>query len=161
MQPLLPGGLDEGAEPALLQAVPDDAGDRDHLVEVERRLGVEVDEEEVGGVVRAGPREGRVELERGEVGEPGERVGVVAEEEADVPARRLGPVGEGLHVLRRAGRRVLLEEPRFPDAAREAVEGQRPVFQVREEERRDPEIVLDHVPLGEPGRRVQHPVGGG
>lgn len=161
VDPLLPRGLDERPEPVLLQAVPDDAGDLDHAVEVERRLGVDVDEEEVGGVVGRGPREGRVELERGDVREPDERVGVVAEDEADVPPRGLGPVGEGLDERGRAGRRVLLEEAPCPDAAGEAVEGQRAITEVREEERGDAEVVLDHVQLGKAGVGIEHPVGVG
>jgi hypothetical protein len=134
VEPLLPGGLEIGAEPALLQAIPDGAGDHDHPVEVERRLGVDVDEEEVGGPVRAGAGERRMELEGREIREPDEGVGIVAEDEVDVLARGLGPVGEGLDERRRDGRRVLREESLAPDAAGEAAEGQRPVAQVREEE---------------------------
>ena len=161
VQPLLPRGLDERPEPALVQAVADDTGDLDHAVERERRLGVDVDEEQVGGVVRPGPREGRVELERGDIREPDDGVEIVAEDEVDVPARGLGPVGEGLDERGRAGRRVLLVEPLLPDATGEAVHGYRPVAEVREEERGDPEVVLDHVQLRKARFRVEHPVGVG
>jgi len=67
--------------------LPDDMGDRDHLVDVERRLGADVDEEEIEESFEA-IREGRVEFERGDVREPDEGVEVVAEDDVDVPALR-------------------------------------------------------------------------
>jgi len=67
------------------------------------------------------------------------------------PVRQFGPIDEGLDEGGGAGRRVLFVEPDRLDAAGEPVRGERPVVQVREEEGGDPEIVLDHVLLSEPG----------
>ena len=52
MDPLLPGGLDVRADPAIFQVFPHHMGDIDHVIERERRLGIDIEEQEIGGRIR-------------------------------------------------------------------------------------------------------------
>ena len=61
------------------------------------------------------------------------------------------PVRTHAGPVRRAA--LLVEEPAL-DAVRVALQRQRPRPQVRQQHRRDPRVVVDHVALGEPGARV-------
>ena len=61
----------------------------------------------------------------------------------------------GPHPGRPVARALLLVEELAVDAVRVALERQVPVAQVRQQHRRDPHVVLDHLALGEPGGRVE------
>ena len=71
---------------------------------------------------------------------------------------RLPVVGtfDGVHPGRRAGRRVLLEEAGLLHAVRPAHPGDRTVREVRQQHRRDPGVVVEHLALGGAGLRVEH-----
>ena len=102
-----------------------------------------------------------VQLERGQVDHPDQRGQVVDHQVADRLARRpraravrdhlLGP-----HPLRPVRGRVLLEERQVADAVREAAERHRPAGDVRQQHRRDPLVVVEHLGLGEAVGRVEH-----
>ena len=53
-------------------------------------------------------------------------------------------------------RAILFVEERLIHAVRVALHGERTIFQMREQDRRDPDVVIDELSLGEPGLRVQH-----
>src|SRR5947207_2706304 len=97
-----------------------------------------------------------MELERRELGKPDERRAVVAQAVVDLalvspaPDRgRLDPVGS---VARAA---LLVEEARL-DAVRIALQRQRALLKVREDDVGQPGVVVDHLTLREPGRGPQH-----
>ncbi len=60
-------------------------GDINHVIERERRLGVDIEEQEIGRGIGRGSREGGMDLERCKVRDPDEGVEVIAQDEMDVP----------------------------------------------------------------------------
>jgi hypothetical protein len=105
-------------------------------------------------VAVGGERERRVQLEVGEVREPDQAREVADRAEADLPAalarqdRRLDPVGP----VRGA---FLLEEMLALDAVGIAFQRQRAAREVGGEDRRDPGVVVDHLPLAEADLRIE------
>ena len=70
------------------------------------------------------------------------------------PSLRPDQTGAVAHPVRPVRRAALLVEELLLDAVRIALQRQRPRPQVRQQHRRDPRVVVDHVALREPGARV-------
>jgi len=122
--------------------------------------GVEVEDEQVRFPAGKPPHRD-VQLEAGQVGRPDQRGQVVDDQVGHCAARLTGPRAARLHVLgadpvRPVARRVLGEERLGVDAFRVALERHRPARDVRQQHGGDPLVVVEHLGLGEPVRRVQH-----
>ena len=70
------------------------------------------------------------------------------------PSLRPDQTGARADPVRAVRRAALLVEELLLDPVRVALQGQRPRPQVRQQDRRDPRVVVDHVALREPGARV-------
>src|SRR6266542_2455376 len=160
VEPLGPGGLHERDQAQLLEQVADPpcgVADALHRAVVRR---VEVEHHPVRLLEMGDPPGRGVQRHRAEVGQVGERVGVVAARVLDAAAalaRDRGaphPVGEVL-------RRLLLEEALAVDPLREALQAQRPVLDVGEHGVGHLPVVADQVALGDAVAREQHLVGVG
>ena len=137
VQTAAPRGLGPPGEPEVPQRGADDLRHLAHLHPLDAGNGIEVDSQLVGMVQIFGANGMRVQLEAGEIGEPGERGGVTRHDLVGGPARReperddLDPRGPGF------GRALLVEGLR-----------------------RDPIGVADqHV--GTPARATQRAIGNG
>ena len=100
-------------------------------------------------------RQRRVQLEVGEVGQPDERRQVLAEAERDVALVAAREDVRGLHPRRGVRRAALLVEELVLHAVGIALQGERTVAQVRQQDRGDPRVVVDHLALREPRARVE------
>ncbi len=125
-----------------------------------RQPGVEVEDEQIRFPAGKPPHRD-VQLEAGQVGRPDQRRQVIDDQVADRGARLPRPRAARLHVLgtdpvRPVGGRVLGEERLGVDAFRVALERHRPARDVRQQHGGDPLVVVEHLGLGEPVRRVQH-----
>ena len=124
---------------------------------------VEVEHHQVGRlapVPRAEPPLRHVQLQRGQVGRPGQPLDVVDHREVGVlraPARRADP--GGADPVRGVPGHVLLEERRLLHPVRPAHHRDRPVPQVRQHHVGDGQVVGQHVGLGRAGERVEHLAG--
>ena len=105
-----------------------------------------------------------VQLEGGEVGEVGEVGQPVDDREADrvAAARASRWTGRSTECSqrRRPGRQVLLEELHVAGAVRPADPGHRAVGEVRQQHRRDPGVVVEHLALGGAGASGTSPCRG-
>ena len=92
-------------------------------------------------------RQPRMQFEVGELRQPDERRQVVHDEVVHVPLRRCREEPHGLRERRQVVLPTLLVEAPAVDAVRVACHRQRPVPQVRQQVRRDPRVVAEHVAL--------------
>ena len=130
-------------------------GDIDNVIERERGFRIDVEQEEVGGLVRRNSRQGNVDFKRREVGKPDEGVEIVAEDKMYVAVGSLRVAGEDLDVIRCTPRRILFIELFSPQSFRVPVHGQRPVPDKREYTESHPDVISDYLLFGDVCGRVQ------
>ena len=161
---LRPRRLGERGQPVLVQHRAQPDGDPGAVHDGRAGPGIEVEHQPVRGIAHRPVRDRplrNVQFERGEVGSPHQRGQVVQQRVVDGARALAGPGTAGGQLdraqpVRCVRGRVLLVERFRVDAVGVADERHRPVHQVRQQDRRDPAVVVDHLALGEPVRRVQH-----
>lgn len=97
-----------------------------------------------------------MQLDRCEVGNPHQRGQVVAQNVVDVPLVAMTPDGYRLNPLGPMLGGILLEKKFFVDAAWIAFECEWTVFQVGNQHRRNPRVVVDDLPFRNARGRIQH-----
>ena len=162
LHPLRATRLGVGREAVRRQLLAQHHRDPGALHHRRRRPRVQVQDEEVRAAHRApgadGPL-GHVQLERGQVGGPDERGEVVDHDVVDGLAVLAAPGHRQPHgpdPLRRAAGGVLREEPLAVHTVRVALEGDRPVAQMWQQDVGDAGVVVDDLALGEPGLGIEH-----
>ena len=100
--------------------------------------------------------ERHVELDRPEIGRPGQRGNVVDHCVGDDVLAVVGRDIHRGHPLRRVRRDVLLEEELALDAVGKSLHRQRPLPNVRQHDRSDADVVVDELTLGEAALRKEH-----
>ena len=148
-------GLGERLEPEVLERLAQPQRHLGALDDRRRRPRIEVEGHDRRRGDVDGERERGVQLEVGEVGQPHERRQVVGEAEVDRARVVAAPDRRGHHPVRAVARALLLVEVGARDAVGVALERQRAPAQVAEQHRRDAGVVVDHLPLGEPGLGIE------
>jgi hypothetical protein len=158
LQALAAGGLGQRREALGLQQRPQVLRHPAAVHDVGWRAGIQVEDQQVGPTELGHPPLRHVQLQAGQVGRPDERGQVVHHEvgyRGAAAARAVrGDLG-GADPARAVFGDVLLEEGLAVDALRVALQGQRTAGDVRQQDVRDPLVVVEHLGLGEPGLRVQ------
>jgi hypothetical protein len=159
LQALAARGLGQRREALGLQQRPQVLGHPAAVHDVGRRTGVQVEDQQVGLAEFGHPPLRYVQFQAGQVGGPNERGQVVHHQvghRAGAPSARAfrGDPG-GADPVRPVFGDVLLEEGLAADALGIALQGQRPVGDVRQQHGRHPLVVVEHLGLGKPGFRVQ------
>ena len=159
LQALPAGGLGQRGETRGSEQRPQRLGHPAAVDDVRGLPRVEVEDQQVGAADVGHPPHRDVQLQAGQVGRPDERGQVVHHQVGDHGAAGPGtgrvdpggadPVGPVLGD-------VLVEEGLAVDAVGVTLEGQRAARQVRQRRGRHPLVIVEHLGLGEPGRRVQH-----
>ena len=162
MLPLVTG---LASRPRSAERVADEQRDLAALVQPGRLARVEVDDQPVG-VARPAVAADRplvhVQLQRGQVDQPGQRRQVVDDREGDVavrPCRRGEPVVGTVAVRTQDGvpagaffsKKLMSSTP-----CGQRIRVTAPVLEVRQHHRRDLRVVVEHLALGGPGARVEH-----
>ena len=101
-------------------------------------------------------RERRVQFDRGQIRQPHQRGQIVSENVMHGAAVSLAPDRSGLHPVGPVLWRILLVEKFFVHAVGITLAGERAPGQMRHHRRRDADVVVDDLLLGESRRRVQH-----
>jgi hypothetical protein len=159
LQPLPARRLGQRREALGLQQRPQPLRHPAAVHDVGGRPGIQVEHQQVRPPDVGHPPLRDVQLEAGQVGRPDQRGQVVHHQVGHVaaaPSRARRREPGGADPVRAVGGDVLLEERLPVDALRVALERQRPAGDVRQQHRRDPLVVVEHLGLGEPGGRVQH-----
>jgi hypothetical protein len=131
----------------MVERRPQMQGDLGALDDRGRCAWIEIEGQHGGPAGVGGRRQRRVQLQIGHVGEPHERGQIL--HEAVVDLAPLGGDRRGAHPLRPVRRALLLVEILGVDAVGIALERQRSPSQVRQQDGRDPRVVLDDLPLRE------------
>jgi hypothetical protein len=151
---LRPRRLREALEAEPPERVTEDAGHLAALGEATARARVEVERHERRSLHVRDLRQRRVQLEVGQVREPDDRRQVVADAEVDeLRAHRHSLAPDPIGSM---GRTLLLVEVPALDTVGIALERQRAIAQMRQQDRRDARVVLDDLALGEPRLGVHH-----
>jgi hypothetical protein len=159
LQALAAGGLGQRREALGLQQRPQVLGYPAAVHDVGRGARIQVEDQQVGTAQTGHPPLRHVQLQAGQVGRPDQRGQIIDHQVGDrgAPApRAVRGDGRGADPVRTVLGDVLVEEGLAVDALGIALEGQRAVGDVRQQQRRHPLVVVEHLGLGEPGLRVQH-----
>src|SRR5438270_6604374 len=98
----------------------------------------------------------RMQLQRGDISGPGQRRNIVNQDVVDVGAARMSRYREGRNPSGSEGRHVLVPKCLALHAVRVSLQRDGAVFQMRQYEAGDADIVVDHFSLRSPGYRKQN-----
>src|SRR5581483_2999714 len=125
------------------------------LDDVRGRAGIKVEHDgaRAHDVLRQGER--WMQFNRSEIRHPNHSWKVVAEDVVHIPLIAVAPNGNSLHPIGPVFRSILLEEWRLVYAVRVALERERVIFQMWNQDRRYARVVVDDLALGETGCRIK------
>jgi hypothetical protein len=157
LHPLAARDLREALHAECPEELPDTQRHLAALAQARRRTGIEVEDEHGRLLHPHRPGERGVELQGSKLRHPDQRRAVLAEAEVDLTGATVDVDRRRLHPVRAVLGAVLLEERgvRFADAFGEAAQGQGAGLQVRNDQIRDPGVVVDHLRLGGLRLRVE------
>jgi hypothetical protein len=115
----------------MLQVFPEDKGYIDHIIESEWRFGINIEQQEIGGVIGFGCGERGMEFKGSKVCQPDQGIEVVAHDIADLAINVLIRMQIDPDIVRSACRCILFIKCFSLHPVRVTVKGKRPVVEER------------------------------
>jgi hypothetical protein len=155
LEPLRPARLDPAFQAEALEQIADPDRHLRAIGRVGRLAGIEIEQDLRRAAHLLPLGQERMQLEIGQVPDPRQAREIVHDQVVD--PRRVAAAGHlrGLDPRRPVFRRALLVEELRVHAVGVALHRQRPVFQVRQQHRRDLREIIDHLALGEAGVGIE------
>ena len=97
-----------------------------------------------------------MQLNRSQVRDPNQRRQVIAENVIHVTLIALAPDGYGLHPIRAMFGRILFEKRRLIDAIGVPLQREWLVFEMGNEDWRNPRVIIDDLAFGKSGGWIEH-----